>query len=40
MSGIITNAQGIAGQGGEDSDLTKITNALGEVTMSNNTPFK
>ena len=34
--GIITNAQGLTDQGGEEDDLTIITNALGEVTMSNN----
>ena len=36
MSGVIANAQVLADQGGEDNDLTIITNALGEVTTSNN----
>ena len=33
LSGIIANAQGLTDQGGEEADLTIITNALGEVTM-------
>ena len=36
MSGVIANAQVLADQEGEDDDLTILTNALGEVTMSNN----
>ena len=36
MSGFIGNTQGITDQDGEDDDLTIITNALGEVTLSNN----
>ena len=37
LPGIIANAQGlVTDQGGEEDGLTIITNALGEVTMSNN----
>jgi len=37
LSGIIGNTVGLTDQGGDDDDITMITNALGEVTMSNNT---
>ena len=36
LSGIIANAQGLTDQGSEEDDLTIITNALGEVAISNN----
>ena len=36
LSGIIANAHGLTVQGGDKDDLAMITNALGEVTISNN----
>ena len=36
LSEIIVNAQGLTKQGGKDDGITVITNALGEVIMSNN----
>ena len=36
LLGIIANAHGLTVQGGDEDDLTMITNALGEITISNN----